>query len=120
MSTTICVYMLWAHMQVRQVATGGMHTVAVLDNGTVYSWGVNDEGALGRQTEGPLWTKAEVCALLKVEARTPTLYAVAVVRSRLEPWVYHWAWRFCVHGDVATESCTMICSPTVVGTAIRH
>ena len=37
-----------------------MHTVAVLDNGAVYSWGVNDEGALGRQTEGPLWEKAEV------------------------------------------------------------
>ena len=53
--------------QVRQVATGGMHTVAVLDNGTVYSWGVNDEGALGRQTEGPLWEKAEVRAVLTAQ-----------------------------------------------------
>jgi len=37
--------------------------VVVLDNGAVYSWGVNDEGALGRQTEGPLWEKAEVQGL---------------------------------------------------------
>ena len=50
-------------LQVRQVATGGMHTVAVMDNGSVFTWGVNDEGALGRQTEGPLWEKAEVRGL---------------------------------------------------------
>lgn len=37
-----------------------MHTVALLDNGSVQSWGVNDEGALGRQTAGELWDKAEV------------------------------------------------------------
>lgn len=46
--------------QVRQSAAGGMHTVALLDNGSVQSWGVNDEGALGRQTAGELWDKAEV------------------------------------------------------------
>ena len=45
-----------------------MHTVAVLDNGAVYSWGVNDEGALGRQTEGPLWEKAEVQGYRKLLA----------------------------------------------------
>ncbi|KAI9179596.1 hypothetical protein H9P43_004924 [Blastocladiella emersonii ATCC 22665] len=30
------------------VVAGGMHTLALTKNGTVYSWGVNDEGALGR------------------------------------------------------------------------
>lgn len=44
--------------KVLQVACGGMHTVALAEDGTVYTWGVNDEGALGRETEGELWTNA--------------------------------------------------------------
>jgi alpha-tubulin suppressor-like RCC1 family protein len=46
------------YVQALQVAAGGMHTVALADDGTVWSWGVNDEGALGRQTAGELWDKA--------------------------------------------------------------
>ncbi|XP_067094351.1 regulator of chromosome condensation [Osmerus mordax] len=33
-----------------QVAAGGMHTVCVSDTGSVYTFGCNDEGALGRET----------------------------------------------------------------------
>lgn len=44
--------------KVLQVACGGMHTVALAEDGTVYTWGVNDEGALGRETEGELWSKS--------------------------------------------------------------
>lgn len=36
--------------QVRSIAAGGVHSLAVTDDGTVYSTGVNDEGALGRRT----------------------------------------------------------------------
>ena len=32
-----------------QVICGGMHTVVVTPNGIPYSWGCNDDGALGRQ-----------------------------------------------------------------------
>lgn len=39
--------------QVLQIACGGMHTVALLDDGRIFSWGVNDEGALGRETGVP-------------------------------------------------------------------
>jgi hypothetical protein len=38
-----------------QVACGGMHTVALAADGKVWTWGVNDEGALGRMTEGTSW-----------------------------------------------------------------
>jgi regulator of chromosome condensation len=41
-----------------QVACGGMHTVALAQDRTIYSWGVNDEGALGRETSGELWEKS--------------------------------------------------------------
>lgn len=37
-------------LQILQVACGGMHTVVLTEDGQVYSWGVNDEGALGRPT----------------------------------------------------------------------
>lgn len=45
-------------VQVLQVVAGGMHSAALADDGTVWSWGVNDEGALGRQTAGEIWEKA--------------------------------------------------------------
>ncbi|XP_065662391.1 regulator of chromosome condensation [Hydra vulgaris] len=35
-----------------QVTCGGMHTIGVSEHGEVYSWGCNDDGALGRPTEG--------------------------------------------------------------------
>ena len=38
-----------------QVACGGMHTVVLTADGKLYSWGVNDEGALGRYTSGKIW-----------------------------------------------------------------
>ena len=31
-----------------KVVCGGMHTVALASNGSVWTWGCNDEGALGR------------------------------------------------------------------------
>lgn len=40
-----------------QVACGGMHTVALSSEGDVYTWGVNDEGGLGRKTSGTCWEK---------------------------------------------------------------
>jgi regulator of chromosome condensation len=44
--------------QASLVCAGGMHTVCLAASGTVYSWGVNDEGALGRYTEGEAWKKS--------------------------------------------------------------
>jgi regulator of chromosome condensation len=34
-----------------QVKCGGMHSCALLQDGTVFTWGVNDECALGRETD---------------------------------------------------------------------
>jgi len=34
-----------------QMACGGMHSLALTKDGEVYSWGVNDQGALGRDTK---------------------------------------------------------------------
>jgi len=45
--------------QVVQVVCGGMHTVALTTQGNVYSWGVNDEGALGRPTPDKVWNESQ-------------------------------------------------------------
>ena len=39
---------LTPQVQICKLAVGGMHSVAITPIGTVYSWGCNDEGALGR------------------------------------------------------------------------
>jgi hypothetical protein len=44
--------------QAVEVACGGMHSVALTCSGTVLTWGVNDEGALGRPTSGSAWLGA--------------------------------------------------------------
>lgn len=36
-------------MKVKKVRCGSMHTLLLLENGELYSWGCNDEGALGRK-----------------------------------------------------------------------
>lgn len=35
-----------------------MHTVVLTSDNHIYTWGVNDEGALGRETAGELWEKS--------------------------------------------------------------
>ncbi|XP_074594486.1 regulator of chromosome condensation-like [Brevipalpus obovatus] len=41
------------------IAANGMHTVCLTSKGTVYSWGCNDEGALGRDTSSNEEEQAE-------------------------------------------------------------
>ena len=36
---------------VTQIAVGGMHCVALTHDNQIYTWGVNDDGALGRETQ---------------------------------------------------------------------
>ena len=45
-----------------KLAVGGMHSVAITPTGIAYSWGCNDEGALGRpgKEDKPLLVPLEV------------------------------------------------------------
>lgn len=52
-----------------QVECGGMHTVALSASGEVWTWGVNDEGALGRKTGGSAWEKEPESG--KADSTTP-------------------------------------------------
>ena len=46
-----------------QVATGRYHTLALTDDGVVYSWGLNDWGQLGRvgQVRFVCWHLLTLC-----------------------------------------------------------
>ena len=44
--------------KVVQVVCGGMHTVALTAGDSVFTWGVNDEGALGRPTPDKVWNES--------------------------------------------------------------
>lgn len=48
--------------QVLSVCSGDMHSVAITEDGSVYTWGVNDEGALGRPTDGDAWNSSSTAA----------------------------------------------------------
>jgi regulator of chromosome condensation len=37
-------------LKIVKIAVGGLHTLALTTRGEVYSWGCNDDGALGRKT----------------------------------------------------------------------
>lgn len=50
-----------------------MHTAVLTQDRVVYSWGVNDEGALGRETTGELWEKSGMCTGHAGDAYTPGL-----------------------------------------------
>lgn len=49
-----------------EVACGGMHTVALSSQGEVWTWGVNDEGALGRKTGVVCRSSCACCIILHV------------------------------------------------------
>lgn len=56
-----------------QIAAGGMHTLAVDGNGALWSWGINDNAALGRQTGREPDVEAEVFETqpMRVEGLSP-------------------------------------------------
>jgi hypothetical protein len=45
---------------VRQLATGAMHSCALLESGAVRCWGMNDHGQLGAGDVADRWTPTEV------------------------------------------------------------
>lgn len=54
-------------LNIIQVACGGMHTIALTDEGKVYTWGCNDEGSLGRTTsEGEEYSPGLVSLIERV------------------------------------------------------
>lgn len=57
-----------------QVVAGGMHSLAIDSNGRLWSWGINDNAALGRQTTREADIDAEVFETepMPVEGLSPT------------------------------------------------
>ncbi|DBA03336.1 TPA: hypothetical protein N0F65_004613 [Lagenidium giganteum] len=78
------------HKQVVRVACGGLHSAAVTQDGEVYTWGCNDDGALGRTGEENLPAKVEgfgpdqVCVVQVVGGDCHT--AVVTLAGQVYTW----------------------------------
>lgn len=68
------------------VAAGGAHTLALDGNGTVYSWGCNDDGALGRSGEEAVPHAVEISAKIIAISAGDSI-SIAIDRSQ-----HVWAW----------------------------
>jgi regulator of chromosome condensation len=61
-----------------------MHTAVLTTTGEMYSWGVNDEGALGRYTEGAAWAAhAALAAREPGDTYTPGLVTMPAGAPRV-------------------------------------
>ena len=69
--------------RVEAIAAGGMHTLMLMEDGSLQSFGSNDEGALGRKTVGDVWgvDKAEND---QMEQWKPTAVVIPDLQSRVQ------------------------------------
>ncbi len=67
-STAVPTHVPFPGQSVRQVSCGGAHTVALMTGGSVYAFGLNDEGQCGQAPEeaGAVWQAEEVLVLVVV------------------------------------------------------
>ena len=75
---------------VRSVAAGGMHTLAVLSDGTVRAWGWNGNGQLGDGTTVDRLTPVPVPGLTQVRSIAGGMYHSAAVS--MDGTVRAWGW----------------------------
>ncbi|CAG9465538.1 unnamed protein product [Pedinophyceae sp. YPF-701] len=69
--------------KVLQVACGGMHTAVLTERHEVWTWGVNDEGALGRHTAGKLWEASGLGSGKPGDSYTPGVVAFPAGSARI-------------------------------------
>lgn len=60
-------------LSIIQISCGGMHTLALSSSGSVYSWGCNDDGALGRPGAENVPVKVQLPGDSKIPAQATNL-----------------------------------------------
>eukprot|EP00823_Brevimastigomonas_motovehiculus_P000014 TRINITY_DN1002_c0_g1_i1.p1 TRINITY_DN1002_c0_g1~~TRINITY_DN1002_c0_g1_i1.p1 ORF type:complete len:532 (-),score=100.97 TRINITY_DN1002_c0_g1_i1:99-1634(-) len=89
---------------VAHIATGGLHNVVTLDNGEVWTWGCNDDNALGRLDDE--WYPSPVTALSKhkvVQVACGDCHSIALTDSGD---VYSWGTYKDIHGYIGYNQST--------------
>ncbi len=76
--------------KVKAVAAGGFHSLALLENGTVLSWGFNGVGQLGFGTTDAQVSPHPVPGLTDVVAISAGIYHSLAVRSDGSVWAWGW------------------------------
>ncbi|MDQ4132992.1 MAG: hypothetical protein M3179_07230 [Actinomycetota bacterium] len=86
---------------VRQVASGGYHSLALKDDGTVWSWGYNNVGQLGVNSLTDRFSPVQVPGLTNVTAVAGGFAHSLALKSDGTVWAWGWN-RFAQLGDGST------------------
>lgn len=93
-------------------ASGFYHSTAVKADGTLWTWGNNEESALGRAVEGKTDGKP-IKAFDKVLSYSVGDMHVLVIKDDYTLW----GWGYNLHGELANGTNRNIDTPTQIGTA---
>jgi alpha-tubulin suppressor-like RCC1 family protein len=88
-STAVPTHVPFPGQSVRQVSCGGAHTVALMTGGSVYAFGLNDEGQCGQAPEeaGAVWQAEEVLVPEDVDrVASGFRHSLAVGKERVWRW----------------------------------
>jgi alpha-tubulin suppressor-like RCC1 family protein len=97
---------------VQQVACGDTHTLAVLDNGRLFSFGRNQNGQLGNGTRNDSWKACAVSNLAEQRVTGASCGAEHSLCVTAEGQVFAWGWGHygnLGNGSVADECGTALC-----------
>ena len=96
----------------RKISSGGYHTIAIADDGTLWAWGYNSAGALG---DGTTTSRSQPVKIGTdsdwTEIATGSYHSVAI-KSNGTLWV----WGINTYGQLGTNNTTTLLVPTQIGT----
>ena len=93
-----------------QIAAGGLHTVALKSDGTVWAWGYNGYGQLGDGTTTNRLTPVQVSSLSGVTAIAAGVYHTLALKSDGTVW----AWGYNGDGRLGDGTTTNRTTPVQV------
>ncbi len=96
----------------RAVAAGGVHSVALKGDGTVWAWGSNGDGQLGQGTPGgkDATSPAQVKGIDNATAVAAGMYHTLALKADGSVW----AWGSNEHGQIGDGSTSSTASPVLV------
>lgn len=96
----------------RKISSGGYHTIAIADDGTLWAWGYNSAGALGDGTTTNRIQPVKIGTDSDwTEIATGSYHSIAIKANGTL-----WVWGFNNYGQLGTNNLNTLVVPTQIGT----